>query len=58
MVLSGKHSFAYSSAPYQCVVACGTVPQAHTVICASGQEIKAIISEAQAVHTSIMGRVH
>lgn len=49
---------AYSSAPYQRVVTCGTVPQAHTVVCASGQKVKAIVSEVQAIHSPIMGSVY
>lgn len=44
--------------PYQCVLPGGAIPQPHTVVGSSSEEVQAITSEAQAVHSAIMGCVY
>ena len=44
--------------PYQCVFPSGTIPQSHTIISSSCEEVEAIASETETVRSAIMSCVH
>lgn len=57
MVVKNKQ-YRRSKGSHQSVFPSGTIPQSHTIIRSSSEEVKSITSEAQSIHSAVVSRVH
>ena len=57
-LFKGKCDKALTHTSYQRVFPGRTVPQSHAIISPSREDVEAVPSEAQAIHSAIMGCVY